>query len=77
MSEASLHIVHRRSLQPGATTASLETLARTTSVPEADLLETGDGWLTRLTRLAAAPFALDLYTAGSSGPGWRADDRVG
>ncbi len=57
-----LRIVHRGTL--AGPREALQTLASTPPLPADDVLSTRTGWLARLTALAAAPFALDLYFSG-------------
>lgn len=67
---AALRVV-RGPLRAGAPLDALDVAEAQAPLPAADLLSGGGGWLDRLTDLAGAPFALDLYAAGGRGPGWR------
>ena len=45
-------------------------LALTPPLAQADLVDEGDGWLARYSRLAGAPMGLTLFVHGARGPGW-------
>ena len=80
MSDSSTHahralrIVTAETLAEGVPAEALTTLAETPSLPAADVLGAGDGWLARLAGLAAAPLTLDLFFAGRRGPDWHEVD---
>lgn len=74
MSTLTLCVVRGGLPAPETAPAALDVVSRTEPLPEADLFDAGGGWLTRMTRLAGAPFGLDLYFRGPPGAGWREVD---